>query len=131
MLTVREERPKKSRVPAGSLRDSQIGPPSGSIVMSKRRNGQHCRSASTAEASTENASAENLKRTPSAVSSLLSARRARSGGRNVRFPARQYAVNGERRSFALLRPVADVTAQDGVRKAILEAYAEAEAAVAE
>ena len=29
----------------------------------------------------------------------------RSGsGRNVTFPARQYSVNGERRSFALLRP---------------------------
>lgn len=28
-------------------------------------------------------------------------------GRNVTFPARQYSVNGERRSFALLRPVAD------------------------
>jgi len=56
----------------------------------------------------------------------------RSGaGRNVTFPARQYAVNGERRSFALLRPIADVTAQDGVRDAILEAYAEAEAAIAE
>jgi hypothetical protein len=55
----------------------------------------------------------------------------RSGaGRNVTFPARQYAVNGERRSFALLRPIADVTAQDGVRDAILEAYAEAEAEAA-
>ena len=32
----------------------------------------------------------------------------RSGsGRNVTFPARQYSVNGERRSFALLRPIAD------------------------
>ena len=31
----------------------------------------------------------------------------RSGsGRNVTFPARQYVVNGDRRSFALLRPVA-------------------------
>ena len=30
----------------------------------------------------------------------------RGGGRrNVTFPARQYAVNGERRSFALLRPM--------------------------
>ena len=28
----------------------------------------------------------------------------RDGGRNVTFPARQYSVNGERRSFALLRP---------------------------
>ena len=28
-------------------------------------------------------------------------------GRNVTFPARQYRVNGERRSFALLRPVSD------------------------
>jgi hypothetical protein len=36
-------------------------------------------------------------------------------GRNVTFPARQYSVNGERRSFALLRPITDATAQDGIR----------------
>jgi hypothetical protein len=55
----------------------------------------------------------------------------RSGaGRNVTFPARQYSVNGERRSFALLRPVDDVNAQESVRDAILAAYAENEAAVA-
>ena len=47
-------------------------------------------------------------------------------GRNVTFPARQYSVNGERRSFALLRPVADTTAQNAVRDRILEAYAEYE-----
>lgn len=30
----------------------------------------------------------------------------RSGsGRNVTFPSRQYSVNGERRSYALLRPL--------------------------
>src|SRR5437867_5885618 len=51
-------------------------------------------------------------------------------GRNVTFPARQYAVNGERRSFALLRPIVDTSAQEGVREAILAAYAEAEAAAA-
>ena len=51
-------------------------------------------------------------------------------GRNVTFPARQYAVNGERRSFALLRPIVDTSAQDGVREMILAAYAEAEAAAA-
>jgi hypothetical protein len=51
-------------------------------------------------------------------------------GRNVTFPARQYAVNGERRSFALLRPIVDTSAQDGVRELILAAYAEAEAAAA-
>ncbi len=45
-------------------------------------------------------------------------------GRNVTFPARQYAVNGERRSFALLRPIADSTAQNKIRDLILEAYAE-------
>jgi hypothetical protein len=45
-------------------------------------------------------------------------------GRNVTFPARQYSINGERRSFALLRPIVDATAQDAVREAILEAYAE-------
>ncbi len=50
------------------------------------------------------------------------------GGRNVTFPARQYSVNGERRSFALLRPIVDTNAQDGVREAVLAAYAEAEAA---
>lgn len=47
-------------------------------------------------------------------------------GRNVTFPARQYSVNGERRSFALLRPIVDATAQDRVRERILEAYAEYE-----
>ena len=51
----------------------------------------------------------------------------RSGnGRNVTFPARQYAVNGERRSFALLRPIADVSAQGRIRDLVLQAYAEYE-----
>jgi hypothetical protein len=54
-------------------------------------------------------------------------------GRNVTFPARQYAVNGERRSFALLRPISDTGAQERVRQLVLEAFAEyeerAEAAV--
>lgn len=49
-------------------------------------------------------------------------------GRNVTFPARQYAVNGERRSFALLRPIIDAGAQDGVRDMILDAYAHYEEA---
>ena len=51
----------------------------------------------------------------------------KNGGRNVTFPARQYSVNGERRSFALLRPVTDATAQNALRDRILEAYAEYEA----
>jgi hypothetical protein len=50
----------------------------------------------------------------------------RTGGRNVTFPARQYSVNGERRSFALLRPILDATAQDRVRDLILQSYAEYE-----
>ena len=45
-----------------------------------------------------------------------------SGGRNVTFPARQYSVNGERRSYALLRPTVDPTAQNAVRYMILQAY---------
>ena len=49
-------------------------------------------------------------------------------GRNVTFPARQYSVNGERRSFALLRPLSDPAAQDRVRDLVLEAYAEYERA---
>jgi hypothetical protein len=58
--------------------------------------------------------------------------RRTGNGRNVTFPARQYSVNGERRSFALLRPVSDATSQDRIRDLILQAYAEyeAEAAVA-
>jgi hypothetical protein len=51
-------------------------------------------------------------------------------GRNVTFPARQYSVNGERRSFALLRPLADITAQDRIREMVLQAYAEYEGAAA-
>jgi hypothetical protein len=47
-------------------------------------------------------------------------------GRNVTFPARSYAVNGERRSFALLRPIVDVGAQNRVRELVLEAFAEYE-----
>ncbi len=47
-------------------------------------------------------------------------------GRNVTFPARQYAVNGERRSFALLRPIVDTTAQSKLRELILEAFQEYE-----
>ena len=47
-------------------------------------------------------------------------------GRNVTFPARTYSVNGERRSFALLRPMSDATSQDRVRDLVLQAYAEFE-----
>ena len=54
--------------------------------------------------------------------------RRTGGGRNVTFPARTYSVNGERRSFALLRPIADATAQDRIRELVLEAYAEYEKA---
>ena len=47
----------------------------------------------------------------------------RDGGRNVTFPARQYSVNGERRSFALLRPATgEPSAQEAIRDVILEAY---------
>ncbi len=47
-------------------------------------------------------------------------------GRNVTFPARQYSINGERRSFALLRPIVDVSGQERVRVLILDAFAEYE-----
>jgi hypothetical protein len=45
-------------------------------------------------------------------------------GRNVVFPARQYSINGERRTFALLRPINDTAAQDRIRELVLEAYDE-------
>ena len=47
-------------------------------------------------------------------------------GRNVTFPARSYVVNGDRRAFALLRPIVDTAAQTAVRDLILDAYAEYE-----
>jgi hypothetical protein len=53
--------------------------------------------------------------------------RRTGAGRNVTFPARQYSINGERRSFALLRPIADAEAQNRIRDLILEAYAEHDA----
>ena len=49
-------------------------------------------------------------------------RRGNAGGLNVTFPARSYSVNGERRSFALLRPIVDTTAQNRIRDLILQAY---------
>jgi hypothetical protein len=52
--------------------------------------------------------------------------RRTGGGRNVTFPARSYSVNGERRSFALLRPIVDTTAQEKVRELILNAFQEYE-----
>jgi hypothetical protein len=55
--------------------------------------------------------------------------RRNGSGRNVTFPARAYSVNGERRSFSLLRPIADSTAQNRIRDLILQAYEEHAGAV--
>ena len=59
--------------------------------------------------------------------------RRQGPGRNVTFPARTYSVNGERRSFALLRPASsDNRSQSKIRDLVLQAYAdfESQAAVA-
>jgi len=54
----------------------------------------------------------------------------RDGGKNVTFPARQYSVNGARRSFALLRPSnEDRGAQNAMQECILDAYNRFEAAL--
>ena len=51
----------------------------------------------------------------------------RDGEENVTFPARQYSVNGARRSFALLRPsTEDRSTQDAIRDCILDAYSRAD-----
>jgi hypothetical protein len=58
--------------------------------------------------------------------------RRTGAGRNVTFPARQYSVNGERRSFALLRPALDNgEGQERIRSLILEQYAKHETEVSE
>jgi hypothetical protein len=46
----------------------------------------------------------------------------RGGGINVTFPGRQYSVNGERRSYALLRPLIDNEASERIRNVIVNAY---------
>lgn len=46
----------------------------------------------------------------------------RSGGLNVTYPARAYSVNGERRSFALLRPILSAESQERLSDVIREAY---------
>ena len=56
--------------------------------------------------------------------------RKTGSGRNVTFPARSYSSNGERRTFALLRPIGDSTASSRLRDLILEAYEEHVAAAA-
>lgn len=45
-------------------------------------------------------------------------------GLNITYPARQYSVNGERRSFALLRPIVDAASQDRLSQVIKDAWAE-------
>lgn len=55
----------------------------------------------------------------------------RGGGRNVTFPARQYSINGERRSYALLRPIMDTASQDRLRDVILDAFKAHEKLIAE
>ena len=55
----------------------------------------------------------------------------KQGGRNVTFPARQYSVNGERRSYSLLRPILEQSSQNALRDLILESYKEHEALLAE
>lgn len=51
--------------------------------------------------------------------------------RNVTFPSRQYSVNGERRSFSLLRSInTDKASQERMRDLVLQAYAEFEAQAA-
>jgi hypothetical protein len=54
----------------------------------------------------------------------------KQGGRNVTFPARQYSMNGERRSYSLLRPILEQSSQNALRDLILESYKEHEAALA-
>jgi hypothetical protein len=56
--------------------------------------------------------------------------RRTGSGRNVTFPARPYSMNGERRSYALLRPIGEATSQNQVRDLILQAYTDYEAETA-
>lgn len=51
--------------------------------------------------------------------------RKRDGnGESVSFPSRHFTVHGERRTFSLLRWVAERTAQDRLTEVVLQAYRE-------
>jgi hypothetical protein len=47
----------------------------------------------------------------------------RTTGRNVTVPSRQYFVNGQRRTFALLRPIDDSAPKNSLRDWILAEFA--------
>jgi len=49
-------------------------------------------------------------------------KRRDGNGHTVSFPARQYTAAGERRKFALLRPISDADAPSRVRDLVLDAY---------
>lgn len=51
----------------------------------------------------------------------------RGGGRHVTFPARTYSVHGDKRSYVLLQPISDRTAENRARDLVLDAYAAFEA----
>lgn len=57
-------------------------------------------------------------------------KKGRGGGYNVTFPARSYSINGERRAYALLRPIVDTTAQNAIRDLIIAAFQDYEEQVA-
>jgi hypothetical protein len=43
-------------------------------------------------------------------------------GRHVTFPARPFLSNGERRTYTVLRPVAEASAQEPLRQLILQKF---------
>lgn len=47
---------------------------------------------------------------------------APDSGINITFPSRTYSAGNDRRSFAMLRPVRDVHAQDALRDVIVTAF---------
>jgi len=56
----------------------------------------------------------------------------KGGGRHVTFPARTYTMNGEKRTFALLRPIGDSGGNEQkLRDIVLAAYKEYEAELAQ
>ena len=57
--------------------------------------------------------------------------RRNSQGRSVTFPARSFTVNGERRSFILLRPSGEGAGPEAVRELILRAFENQEQASGE
>jgi hypothetical protein len=100
---------------------AQAGQPAHALTIRITANGRNCPEGKEAEADLQFAQPAALRGLRLIGFGIWTRRTGQ--GLNVTFPARSYQVNGERRSFALLRPTGhDAQASDRVRDLVLDAW---------